>query len=80
MQLVIISGAEATCKSTIGKHVAQETGFKYLSKDVIKEALFDSVQHTTWDYRWYESRAKAAFFKELQALVANRTSYAQSAR
>lgn len=69
MKLVIISGPEATCKTTIGKHIASELGFAYLSKDSIKEAMYDSENHNTWDFNWYESRTKEIFFEEIKKLV-----------
>jgi len=71
MKLVIVSGPEATCKTTIGKYIAGELGFEYLSKDSIKEAMYNTDDHNTWDFNWYESRAKNKFFEELKALVSD---------
>lgn len=69
MHLVLISGAEATCKSTIGKKIASQLGYVYQSKDAIKENLYDIEDRNTWDFRWYESRAKQAFFLDIQSLI-----------
>jgi predicted kinase len=46
---VVVSGAPGAGKSTIAGPLAQELGFPLLSKDAIKEALFDSLGHTCHD-------------------------------
>jgi predicted kinase len=71
MNLIIVSGQEATGKSSIGKEIAKSLGYEYLSKDIIKEALFDSARHSTLDYRWYETRAKQEFFREIDQFIKN---------
>jgi predicted kinase len=73
MQLVIISGPEATGKSAIGHELAQQTGYQYESKDVIKEALFDKAPRSTWDFSWYENEAKQRLFRKLDKLIAGGT-------
>ena len=73
MQLVIISGPEATGKSEIGHKLAEQLGYRYESKDRIKEALFDSAPRSTWSYRWYENEAKQQFFRELERLIRTNT-------
>ncbi len=65
MNLVIVSGAEATGKSVIGKYIAHELGYTYYAKDVIKEHLFDTENTSTWKYGWYERLAKDKFFSGL---------------
>lgn len=40
-KLIIIGGSLATGKSTIAKHLEQETGIKRISMDDLKERLFD---------------------------------------
>lgn len=69
MKLVIVSGAEATGKTAIGHEIASRLGLKYQSKDNIKEALFDSESHNTWDHFWYEKKAKNQFFEEIKQFV-----------
>ena len=71
MHLVIISGPEATGKSEIGRKISEQLGYKYESKDRIKEALFDKRPRTTWDYSWYENEAKQQFFHKINGLISN---------
>lgn len=40
-KLIVIGGSLATGKSTIAKHLEQETGIKRISMDDLKERLFD---------------------------------------
>ena len=42
MNVLIVSGPEATGKTAVGKTISQKLGYQYLSKDMIKEAMFDS--------------------------------------
>lgn len=74
MNLTIVSGPEATGKTAVGKEVARILGYKYQSKDMIKEALFDSEPHNTWDYSWYENKAKDAFFDSIGQLISKKKS------
>lgn len=69
MNLVIVSGPEATGKSGIAQEVAQLLGYKYQSKDVIKEQMFDHGSHDTNDSSWYENKAKDEFFDQIQQFV-----------
>lgn len=73
MQLVIISGPEATGKSAIGLKLAEQTGYRYESKDEIKEALFDKAPRSTWNYSWYENKSKQQLFNRLVQLIADGT-------
>lgn len=73
MNLILISGAEATCKTDLSKRLVQALGYKYQSKDHIKEAMFDKHERSTWNYSWYESRAKAEFFEEIQGFISTKT-------
>lgn len=71
MNLILISGAEATCKSDIARRLSAELGCVYLSKDSIKEALYDEAERSTWNYRWYESKAKQDFFGSIEEFIEN---------
>lgn len=64
-KLIIISGAEATGKSTIRDELANRLKVKYLSKDIIKETMFDTQTVSTWNFSWYESRAKDELFRQI---------------
>ncbi len=72
MKLIIISGAEATCKSSLSKELTKKLGCAYQSKDTIKEALFDKNTHNTWNFRVYEQEAKKLFFKDIKTLINDR--------
>ena len=71
MNLIIVSGPEATGKTFIGKSIAKTTGYQYVSKDMIKESLFDKLKHSTWDYAWYEEKAKQELFRQISEQVKN---------
>jgi predicted kinase len=43
MKLIVVNGAPATGKTTLSKKVAASTGLPLLSKDMIKEFLFDHI-------------------------------------
>jgi cytidylate kinase len=73
MNLIIVSGPEATCKTFIGRAIAESLGYEYQSKDTIKEAMFDTARHSTWDYRWYETKAKQDFFRQIDQFIKNDT-------
>lgn len=47
--LVLVSGAPGSGKSTLAAPLAEELRFPMLSKDVIKERLFDSIGHVDDD-------------------------------
>ena|SRR5579862_3998341 len=75
-KLIIISGAEATGKSHIRDELAKRLGIEYLSKDVIKEKMFDEGTVSTWRFSWYEDRANdellrqtAVYLSENQSLI-----------
>lgn len=69
MKVIIISGQEATGKSTAGAELAKHLGYQFVSKDAIKEALFDEKPRSTWHYTWYDKHAKAALFSCVERLA-----------
>lgn len=42
-QLIIVNGPPASGKSTLGKEIAAELGIPFLSKDALKEEMYDSL-------------------------------------
>lgn len=48
-QIVLVSGAPGSGKSTLAGPLARELSFPLLSKDTIKERLFDSLGHVDED-------------------------------
>lgn len=42
-QLIIVNGPPASGKSTLGNEIAAELGIPFLSKDAIKEEMYDSL-------------------------------------
>lgn len=73
MKLLIISGAEATCKSDLGRRLAKKLKCAHRSKDAIKEAMYDKQNHSTWDFQWYEQRAKDVFFRDIESFIVGNT-------
>ncbi len=57
--LVIVNGFAATGKSSIAKQLAEELDFVFLSKDSIKESLFDSLGSK--DRGWSKVLGAASF-------------------
>jgi predicted kinase len=74
MNLIIVSGPEATGKTAVGKKVAELLKYKYIGKDVIKEALFNAESHSTWKFSWYENKAKEQLFDSLEKCIQDNTS------
>lgn len=69
-KLIIISGAEATGKSAIRDELASRLKIDYLSKDVIKEKMFDTETVSTWNFSWYDNRARQELFHETKDYLA----------
>ena len=69
MQLIIISGSPATGKTTLATQLAKELGYGFCSKDALKERLFDRETVNTRRFLWYETRAKAQFFSQIQEAI-----------
>jgi predicted kinase len=67
MKIVIVSGAPASGKTTVGKKIAHDLGYEFYGKDTIKEALFDSHPKVIRGYLWYEKRAKAVLINDVQS-------------
>jgi|GEM_PF-1093239 hypothetical protein len=74
MQLIIVSGPEATGKTAIGKVLAERLGIAYESKDAIKEPMYDVGARSTWNFSWYENLAKDEFFKIIESYIARNES------
>jgi tRNA(Arg) A34 adenosine deaminase TadA/adenylylsulfate kinase-like enzyme len=68
--VLIITGAPASGKSTMGRQLAQALGLPYLAKDLFKETLFDSLG---WEDRAWSRRlagaSMALLFRTAAALL-----------
>lgn len=62
--VVVVSGAPGAGKSTLAVPLAEALGFPLLSKDLIKEALFDALGHVETD-EWSSSRRLGGAAMEL---------------
>ena len=58
-KLIIIGGAPATGKTVLAKQIVQKTGFHNISKDQLKEWLFDVVEYR--DRQWSREIGTLAF-------------------
>ena len=68
MKIVIINGIPGTGKTTIAKPLADQLGFPLISKDTIKEFLFDTIG--VGDREWSQMLGKASS-EFLYSLVMN---------
>jgi len=59
---LVITGGPASGKTTIGKRLAREMGLPFLSKDMLKETLFDTVG---WSDREWSRKLGAASMRLL---------------
>lgn len=69
--LIIVNGLAATGKTTIAKDLAKRLNYVFLSKDGIKESLFDDLGIK--DRSWSKDLGKASFsllYQYLEELVA----------
>jgi predicted kinase len=67
--LIVISGAPGSGKSTLAGQLSRITGIAVLSKDVIKEALWDALEPPVADLYW-SRRVGGAAMEVLWALAA----------
>lgn len=74
MNVIIISGPSAVGKSQLGKIYADKFGYDFIAKDEIKERFFDSENHNSWDWRWYEEKAKQQFFHYIKSKLTENAS------
>ncbi len=58
-KLIIIGGAPATGKSVLADRVVEATGFRRVSKDLLKEHLFDVIEYR--DREWSRELGALAF-------------------
>lgn len=70
-EVVIVSGAPGAGKSRLAVPLARELGFPLLSKDIIKETLFDQLGHVDPDERASSKRLGAASMELLWRLARN---------
>jgi predicted kinase len=64
--LILICGAPCTGKTTLGKRVAEDLDWPFISKDDIKEILFD---HLGWQDRAWSRRLSLASFDILYHIL-----------
>jgi predicted kinase len=69
-EVVVVSGAPGAGKSTLAVPLAHALGFPLLSKDVIKESLFDSVGQVDADALASSRRLGGATMELLWRLAA----------
>ena len=58
-KLIVIGGAPATGKSVLAEKIQQATGFRRISKDLLKEHLFDVIEYR--DRQWSRELGALAF-------------------
>lgn len=69
-QLVLVSGAPGAGKTTLGRPLAAALGMPFISKDVIKESLFDALGHVADDELESSRRLGGASMELLWRLAA----------
>jgi predicted kinase len=73
--LVIITGAPATGKTTLGRRIAGELGLPFICKDGIKERLFDTLGwgDQTWSKRLSRAAMEVLYYTVAMQLEAGRS-------
>lgn len=67
--IIIVSGASATGKTYLAERIAKSKSMPLISKDKIKEELFESETRTTHDFYWYEKRSKQIFYQRINQAI-----------
>lgn len=69
-RIVLVSGAPGAGKATLGRPLAAALGMPFISKDTIKESLFDALGHVADDQLESSRRLGAAAMELLWRLAA----------
>jgi predicted kinase len=69
-EIVVVSGGPASGKSSLASQLSGLTGIPLLSKDVVKESLWDALELPTGDLQW-SRRIGGAAMEVLWALAAH---------
>jgi predicted kinase len=69
-EIVLVSGAPGSGKTTLARELSRQTGLSLLSKDVIKESLWDAFDPPARDLSW-SRRLGGAAMEVLWALAAS---------
>jgi predicted kinase len=80
---VVVSGLAASGKTTVAEPLAHALGVRLISKDAIKESLFNAVGHGGWEWSKTLSRAADAAMvrvaQDLDGAVLDNFWYAETA-
>ncbi len=73
--LIVISGFSCTGKTTLGRQLSQELSLPFISRDDLKESLFDSLG---WKDREWSKRLGIASYKLLYYFIESQLSVGRS--
>ena len=59
-EIILVSGSPGSGKSTLARQLSAVTGLSLISKDVIKESLWDALQPPPGDLSWSRQLGGAA--------------------